>query len=328
MSYFTRSRIGFTLIELLVVIAIIAVLIALLLPAVQQAREAARRTQCKNNMKQIGLGLHNYHDAFKVFPPGSTDMQAHMSNGFLSHGLLTDILPYIDQTNVYNRLNWNVVGWMNSAAWGTMDPLHTAAVGTIIPAFLCTSSPCKPLQLFDGAPGAGTYPYLNGTARSDYVGINGSINTLRPGSSRSAVGGTFFMNSDVDVGDIIDGSSNTMGVGEFSGLAKGQRISAHGGHTPYDCATWAGGYDDQSYGNYSHTRVMRHPPNTQYYYSGAPNDPPIAWALGDAPLKSMHEGGVHILLMDGAVRFISENINLATLYNLADRADQNIIGEF
>src|SRR3954451_15240789 len=96
----SRSKRGFTLIELLVVIAIIAVLIALLLPAVQQAREAARRTQCRNNLKQIGLALHNYHDAHKIFPPGET------SNGtddpLYGHGPGVDILPYIDQATVYN----------------------------------------------------------------------------------------------------------------------------------------------------------------------------------------------------------------------------------
>ena len=89
---------GFTLIELLVVIAIIAVLIALLLPAVQQAREAARRSQCKNNMKQMGLALHNYHDTFTVFPPGGTSVAANLNTG---HNMFADILPYFDQAAIY-----------------------------------------------------------------------------------------------------------------------------------------------------------------------------------------------------------------------------------
>ncbi len=99
------SRRGaFTLIELLVVIAIIAVLVALLLPAVQQAREAARRTQCRNNLKQIGLALHNYHDSHTIFPPGETSNQT--DDPLYGHGPGVDLLPYIDQANVYNKFNF------------------------------------------------------------------------------------------------------------------------------------------------------------------------------------------------------------------------------
>src|SRR6187455_1555610 len=110
-----NKRVAFTLIELLVVIAIIAILIALLLPAVQQAREAARRTQCKNNLKQIGLALHNYHDVFLLFPPGSVNPQAGVKLGYANgdlcgHNLFAGILPYMDQAPLYNQLNWNVSG--------------------------------------------------------------------------------------------------------------------------------------------------------------------------------------------------------------------------
>ncbi len=109
---------GFTLIELLVVIAIIAILIALLLPAVQQAREAARRTQCKNNMKQLGLALHNYHDVANCFPPGYTQDNRYPTGGFQGHSVFYYLLPYIEQTNLYN----------------TFDPLRPATMSGRRPA--------------------------------------------------------------------------------------------------------------------------------------------------------------------------------------------------
>ena len=132
-----RARTGFTLIELLVVIAIIAVLIALLLPAVQQAREAARRSQCKNNLKQMGLALHNYHDTYNRFPlPGLLCVNPGASPGV--GGLLTTsnwtlaTLPYNDQAPVYNAYNLNYSAW---------QPVNTAAVQTRLPVYLCPSTP-------------------------------------------------------------------------------------------------------------------------------------------------------------------------------------------
>src|SRR6188768_3507660 len=132
----SRRKSGFTLIELLVVIAIIAILIALLLPAVQQAREAARRTQCKNHLKQMGLALHNYHDAHQVFPPGATSCipcAAYQTDGRTGHALYADILPYMDQAPLYNRLNWVIPGYAYYSP--SIDLNHENAVKTVIPAY-------------------------------------------------------------------------------------------------------------------------------------------------------------------------------------------------
>ena len=127
-----RKR-GFTLIELLVVIAIIAILIALLLPAVQQAREAARRTQCKNNLKQLGLAVHNYHDVFLKFPPGYSQVRLPTSTGaFQGHSVFYSLLPYIEQANLFATFDHNVPLNNRATAPGVLS-------GTIINAFLCPS---------------------------------------------------------------------------------------------------------------------------------------------------------------------------------------------
>ncbi|WP_010584246.1 DUF1559 domain-containing protein [Schlesneria paludicola] len=172
----SRRKTGFTLIELLVVIAIIAVLIALLLPAVQQAREAARRTQCRNNLHQIGLAFHNYHSTFNAWPRGMTAGYVDSSHTLQNwQGWTPGLLPSLDQANVYNSYNQNVPFF---------DPINAAAVATVIPAFKCPSSPgaAKVTQTYDsnimtqiytnptagnGNPNALTGPY---TAPITYVG--------------------------------------------------------------------------------------------------------------------------------------------------------------
>ena len=187
-----RKHRGFTLIELLVVIAIIAILIALLLPAVQQAREAARRTECKNNLKQIGLALHNYHDSFGSFPPGWVN-----SGGVNGFGWSVFIFPQIEQNNVYSALNF-------LAAYTTADTNLQAP----LPAFRCASD-----------TGAATY---GGLARSNYAGVIMYSYTLPPSTTVTNLsattathgGGTFGANSKRSFRDYRDGTSATIVVGE------------------------------------------------------------------------------------------------------------------
>ena len=188
------KRLGFTLIELLVVIAIIAVLIALLLPAVQQAREAARRTQCSNNLKQIGLALHNYHDTFNKFPLSSVNTGLSLSSAFAA------ILPYLDQTNNYNLYNFSK---------GNSDASNLPSVSQRIPSYLCPSAvirrdvPIVGCDANNRAPGT----YAVSTGSSDPYGTQASGDPNNGAIVNAGTGSTSFR-------DLMDGSSSTLLGGE------------------------------------------------------------------------------------------------------------------
>ncbi|MCA9087066.1 MAG: DUF1559 domain-containing protein [Planctomycetaceae bacterium] len=274
---------GFTLIELLVVIAIIAILIALLLPAVQQAREAARRSQCKNNIKQIGLALHNYHDTFNTLP--AAFYRVNTTTPPAAWGWGTMILPYIDQAPLYNTLNPS-----NPPA---VAP--TAAVQTVIPAYRCPSD---------------TGPQLNANrgnwGTSNYSGVYGSVaSTADANENLSSGNGCFSASSSVRFRDITDGTSNTVGIGE--------RAYGKLGTDTYNGAIWAGIYD-----------AGKHASNIRAINEG---DKAIN-STDDWAYSSQHVGGAHFLLMDGSVRFISENTDRLLVKNLANKADGNVVGEF
>ena len=180
---------GFTLIELLVVIAIIAILIALLLPAVQQAREAARRTQCRNNLKQFGLALHNYHDTHRTFVPGVIAGTEDLTDGM--HSGLTLLMPQLEKANVYNLYDFDL-------RWS--DPANLEAVSTFIPGFLCPSSP-------GGLPQNGGFDL----PVTDYAFSRGTNGQLCLNSPKL---GMFDINSKTKTRDVTDGLSNTFAMGE------------------------------------------------------------------------------------------------------------------
>ncbi|HWL07870.1 MAG TPA: DUF1559 domain-containing protein [Planctomicrobium sp.] len=313
-----RFRFGFTLIELLVVIAIIAILVALLLPAVQQAREAARRSQCKNNMKQVGLAMHNYHDTHSVFPysyrtldesPGSIPTGTTKCRDTWFHR----ILPFIEQAALYQQYESINSGFVNSA------PFHTIAA-TRIQSLICPSS-----DEFGGA-GAnipngfqGTYGVcLSGSAKDG--DLTTGVATTRSGT------GMFFLESRISMRNLTDGSSNTLMASE--GIARPMDNS--GGHG--DLGQYWGG---ASWGAEGFTAAE--PPNTSL-----PDRPVIckSTTVIVAPCesttvtrglqynfaRSYHTGGVHVLLADGSVRFASDHIHAQTFRNLGDRADGQVIG--
>jgi hypothetical protein len=291
-------------------------LIALLLPAVQQAREAARRTQCKNNLKQIGVALHNYHDTLRVFPPGNAicsvgaGYSGWQTTGFTGPSLLAFLLPYIDQATIYNRLNFGVIGIDIDNSSGATA--HLDAVKTVLPAYLCPSSTIPSFLTYNG--------YAGQQGTTSYVGIAGTTPSATPATS-----GTFFRRSSVSIAKMTDGSSNTMMVGEYSGICKGTAIGAVQTMTQATDrrtgTTWYGCYDDGA-GTmiWSAYKTVTYAPNTFYntvYSSNQYNQ----------SLKSAHVGGIHGLMADGAVRFISENISLTILQNISDIADGSVVGE-
>ena len=213
------ARGGFTLIELLVVIAIIAILVALLLPAVQQAREAARRSQCKNNLKQIGLAWHNYQSTYNYFPPGVIDQNAsrdgsgNLTTAGWSWGAA--ILPYIEQTTMYETLRPGENLMLDSAS----DPKGLEYLQTPLDAFRCPSDIAPDTNGVMSVRSFTTNTW-EPLATSNYVGNNGSHpGNLPPGDpswghTRNDAGGMVFVNSTLDFRDITDGASNTIFVGE------------------------------------------------------------------------------------------------------------------
>ncbi|MES2791025.1 MAG: DUF1559 domain-containing protein [Planctomycetota bacterium] len=264
----SRSR-GFTLIELLVVIAIIAVLIALLLPAVQQAREAARRSQCKNNLKQFGLALHNYHDTHNILPPGSVGVN--MISTFVF------ILPYIDQAPLYSKWNFSVA--QNSA---TNLVANTAPVS----GYFCPTKPRATTK--DGAQAYGDYADSAGTGHTNSV-------TLTDWK------GLFNQNSSIRLRDVTDGTSNTIAMGEKRTVELTTLTS------PQYRWGWHG------------TRSMRYPMNKNVVVGS------VVFDDNSANFGSEHVGGCHFLMSDGAVVFLSENMNLTVYQNLGDKADGNVV---
>lgn len=299
----TRSR-GFTLIELLVVIAIIAILVSLLLPAVQQAREAARRTQCKNNLKQIGLALHNYHDIHRTFPSGWIAVDGGQQNahdGLNGAGWATMILPQIEQGNLYDLFDPNLP---------ITDPGNIVFSTTVIPAFQCPSDP-KPetWQITE----EGTTDVLATLPTANYVGVFGTeeldgcenaAGTAPVSSAGQCLGnGFFFHNSSVKLRDVTDGTTNTFMIGE-------RRTDENLGWF----TSWPGMVAE---GEEAFQRIL-----------GSADHVPNSPAAHFDDMSSNHVGGAQFCLGDGSVRFVSENIDEGTYKSLATVRGGEVIGEF
>lgn len=339
----THARIprrrAFTLIELLVVIAIIAVLVALLLPAVQQAREAARRASCKNNLKQIGLALHNYLDANKMFPIGSLfgNINGVQVYGSSRISWMARLLPFIDQAAAYQMINFN----LHPSNQGVNLPV----LGTNIASYRCPSDPGD-----RGTTGQSAYACTNyfasvGTGQDIRAGAgDGTLltgNSVNPDGYWSAVAqnndkqpGIFSANSHARIESITDGTSNTVAVGEglvgtkiYGPTGSEPTCNAAGiasltGATTRGYSWFFGDYPTWFFSTYRTPNYNRTSPNNGIYectnYS----------AGGPFSARSMHTGGAHAVLADGSVRFFSDNINLTTWNSLGDRADGRILGEF
>jgi len=315
-----RRQSGFTLIELLVVIAIIAILIALLLPAVQQAREAARRTQCKNNLKQIALAFHNYHDVFEMFPPAASiaGVGRNMDRTD-AWGWPLRLLPYIDQANLFEQIGVgeSITTPHDPANMGSVIDYGTANAGTkeellttVIPTFLCPSSP--------------------GDTRNRYQQNTGTL--MYAATSRIAVypnsGSRFYT---VNIGDILDGTSNTILAGEKS--LQEQPFLSIG-------SNWANYRPSPS----SRIQIVHHASPMNTPFDGTHNAATNGYSentpalVTRAVIASAHTGGAQVAMCDGTVRFMSENIqsnpnppalNGDYIYqNLFNEEDGNTLGEF
>ncbi|MBI5759092.1 MAG: DUF1559 domain-containing protein [Planctomycetales bacterium] len=328
---------GFTLIELLVVIAIIAILIALLLPAVQQAREAARRTQCKNNLKQIGLALHNYADGFNQFPPSfclTAGTVLSGNNGSWSiHGR---ILPYLDQVNAYSQVRLDI-------AWD-QPPNNATGVATLkVSSYRCPSDPNGNVVRIDAAGKPLTQPHTYGFSFGTWLVFN-------PATGAGG-DGAFFVNSSLTTAGFVDGTSNTLAAAEVkaftsyfrnttdpgpnvptstavvASLASGSQFKLgpntndNTGHTE-----WCDGrvhhegmttvFTPNTFVSYLHTDGRTYDVDCNSRQEGQSATQPTYAAVTS---RSYHPGFVHILLMDGASRTVNDNIDLTIWRALGTR---------
>lgn len=318
----TKRR-GFTLIELLVVIAIIAVLVAILLPAVQQAREAARASQCRNNLKQLGVALHSYHETHFVLPPAHigrfTTKQYNISG-------LALLLPYMEQTTLYNKLNfsesmqtWNVAA--NAYSTTASDPATNGngpLLKTLIPTFLCPSDSANPLITATGANyGISATNTGTGGAKTCYDFVtfgSGYIQAIENWQTQTlTVRRMFGDHSACRIGDIKDGTSNTAAMAETT------MDVYNGGTNAWGYRGWVMvGIDLAAYPINNFTYVI----------SGVLTKFPVGKLGSWAYAGSTHQGGINLLMGDGAVRFLSENIDTTIRQRLAYISDGLPLGEF
>lgn len=304
MWYFLHHRRhrGFTLIELLVVIAIIAVLIALLLPAVQQAREAARRTQCKNNFKQLGLALHNYHDTHNALPPGYIAPSG--SDQFTWPFL---ILNQLEQNALYDQVDFEF------PSWDLCNSSFSDVLKVALPVLQCPSD------------GESDFNHSCRT-RNNFV-ANAGLGALVPYTQASPAG-LFRRNRSSRFRDIHDGLSNSAGMSETIKVPLGAVGDYRG--------AWS--YPEGIFYQHDRTPNTSVPDDMRIGMCGAPADDPVApcretysnhatraWLIS---ARSRHTGGVHVLLMDGSVKFVSDSINLATWRGLGTIAGNEVLGEF
>lgn len=353
-----HCRSAFTLIELLVVIAVIALLISLLMPAVQQAREAARRTQCRNNLKQIGLALHNYHDVHRRMPagyfsyptssgvaPGWAQLDMDTWDGAPGWSWAAMLLPYLDQSTVTNAIDFNRPIW---------DAGHVDAIATRLPVFLCPSSSGgdEPFTVQDAG---GSARIIDGNSivvgRSHYVASHGQEScwgecgsmatgvvftdiytsatqtiTIDGDASRVA-DGPFYRNSATRFREVTDGLTNTIFLGEHSSQLSDKTWVGvvPGASTPPRFSSPENGPDAAA------TMVLVHagPSGGELDITGFPIIHPMNFpTFHVGQMYSEHAGGGHVCLGDGSVRFVSESINLLLWAELSSMNEGEVPGEY
>jgi len=299
----SKPRHGFTLIELLVVIAIIAVLIALLLPAVQQAREAARRSQCKNNLRQLTLGTHLFHDSNSKFPYATRDLWPGQTTSTWQTGL-SQILPFLEQDAIARR--WDPRLPRNSTVDTDGDGYTNAILQQMtIPTMLCPTMNPPSAALAEGRAPC-SYLFSSGTvdvALLHYYSYYGVSEPVYNGAIVPVTTATTNLNNknQTAMRDITDGTSNTLMIGETDFKPAGVPSTSYGG-------VWGYGYIGYSWGSTFHP--FNNHKNTSTVYGA---------------FRSEHTGGAHFAFADGGVRFLSENMSNVTYQALATRAGGEIV---
>ncbi len=294
-------RRAFTLVELLVVIAIIGVLIALLLPAVQQAREAARRMQCTNNQKQLGLAMHNYHDTYQKFPPGYFVgvNQTGTTYNYKRYCWMQSILPFIEQAALADLLQPQINAQDLPWTWNGRE--------TVVEGFMCPSEPTAPKVNTRGFHG-------------NYLAVHGGQSLKHGDNDRNALG-MFYVESTTRFADITDGTSNVAMLGETILVP--------------DDNDRRGAYYMTGWNTANATLALRDTPNStlpdtgnssaMQDYKFAPFQHSSDWVRVNA--RSFHPGGVIITRADASVRFVGETVDLTTYRNFGNRADGQVLGE-
>ncbi len=331
------KRRGFTLIELLVVIAIIAVLIGLLLPAVQGAREAARRVRCVNNLKQMGLAIHNYETTARVFPTGSiTYSTAQLCNGYPRYfNLFEYILPQLEQGNIFNAINFH-------SPYGYQDIGNTTGLSTLVSTYLCPSDlPSYPLPVNLGAiPTPQTsYGLVAGVGECLLYGY--AVPSTRPFCDAIEPDGPFGKNYTYGVKSMRDGLGNTLFMGETSRFI-GEPSAFPGTGEPSFFNTWTitgqvhpGTMNDYRTQGFAYVVPQINAPaepysvlaiitvaNYQTWYNN-----PLSLTYGQFGFRSLHSGGgANFLFGDGSVKFIKSSINPATYRALGTKNGREVIG--
>jgi prepilin-type N-terminal cleavage/methylation domain-containing protein/prepilin-type processing-associated H-X9-DG protein len=349
-NHLKKKRFAFTLIELLVVIAIIAVLIGLLLPAVQKVREAAARTKCANNLKQLGLALQNYHSVYEAFPASGTYPTTNVPNTYPSAwSVLATLNPYFEQTAIFNLLDTSVPMYQQAGYWfqiyaggkpGSNNPL---AVTSIVPLFLCPSDINEPLDNSYGIPLGPTNYACN---------IGSGTNTA--GADVGPTDGPFYLGSAVSILAITDGSSNTAamsestrGGGPYGVVPRPAVVDPTTTYVSIPFGSYTGQLSDAVCANTAITSLVNYTDPrgfswaqgeircTAYDHHYLPNSilpdcigysgyTTAAWRGA----RSRHISGVNVVFCDGSVHFIANSVDPATWHALSTIAGGEVLGNY
>jgi prepilin-type N-terminal cleavage/methylation domain-containing protein/prepilin-type processing-associated H-X9-DG protein len=329
-----RPARGFTLIELLVVIAIIGLLIALLLPAVQAARDAARRAQCLNNLRQIGLALQNYERTHSRFPPGSITLQENpldcsSFSARRGHSIFTMILPNMEQQTTYDTINfaYAAVGTQGSTSAGAVN---YTGLSTVVGSYVCPSdlSQTPPLNKLLSPNGV----TFNAYAQGSYAGMVGTVDIFRwwcncPATSDGVVcvssevellpDGAFGNNHAFRATEFIDGLSNTLMIGEFARFANDPDLIFNVWNVALPIQSPTTPAVTRPQGQATAVPKLNAPLRNPDYPQSSPVNwkyDPNNWAMGQFGFRSFHPGGVCFLFADGSVRFLKNSIDHQRVY--------------